>query len=51
MAFKKVLIVLLMTIFMLGASGCGKESSSEKVVKKVDDAEDSVKKNINKLMD
>ena len=40
-----------MTIFMLGASGCGKEGSSEKAGKKVDDAADSVKKNINKLMD
>jgi len=48
---KKWILILTAVIFMISATGCGQDGPAEKAGKKVDEAADSAKKKIKKLMD
>jgi hyperosmotically inducible protein len=48
---KKWIFILVALTFMLGATGCSQDGPAEKAGKKVDEAADSAKKKIKKLMD
>ena len=48
---KKWIFILVALTFMLGVTGCSQDGPAEKAGKKADEAADSAKKKIKKLMD
>ncbi len=51
LTFKKLFLIFVTTTFLLSATGCGKEEPAEKAGKKIEEAADSAKKKLKKLID